>query len=88
MVTSKLRIQLLRCALLGVACAVADGAPAQQIAPKDAEPATRAANAALERTLPFADRADFDDPRRGFVGTIAGGRQPGVPDRRAQVETR
>jgi len=74
MVTSKLRIQLLRCALLGVACAVADGAPAQQIAPKDAEPATRAANAALEGTLPFADRADFDDARRGFVGTIAGGR--------------
>jgi alkyl sulfatase BDS1-like metallo-beta-lactamase superfamily hydrolase len=36
---------------------------------KDAEPATRRANAELEKLLPFDDTADFADARRGFVGT-------------------
>ena len=62
-------------ALLALASTLlAAAAAAQPIAAKDAEPATRAANAALEGTLPFADRSDFDDARRGFVGTIPGGR--------------
>src|SRR6516225_6010831 len=61
--------------LLALASALfAATSPAQPIAAKDAEPATRAANAALERALPFADRGDFEDARRGFVGTIPGGR--------------
>jgi len=61
--------------LLALGCiALAAAASAQPIAAKDAEPATRAANAALERTLPFADRSDFDDARRGFVATLPGGR--------------
>jgi alkyl sulfatase BDS1-like metallo-beta-lactamase superfamily hydrolase len=36
-------------------------------------PATRAANAAVRQALPFADRADFDRARRGFVGTLPDG---------------
>src|SRR5438067_1927208 len=38
--------------------------------PKDAHPRVAAANAALQASLPFADRADFDDARRGFVATL------------------
>ena len=40
-----------------------------------AEPsaATRAANDALEARLPFADAADFDRARRGFIGTLDDG---------------
>src|SRR6266576_83222 len=40
---------------------------------KDAEPATRAANEAFVRSLPFSDRADFDDAKRGFVATLPDG---------------
>jgi alkyl sulfatase BDS1-like metallo-beta-lactamase superfamily hydrolase len=40
------------------------------IAPKDAEPATRAANAAVARALPFEHTADFDDAHRGFVAQL------------------
>src|SRR6188474_1866948 len=40
------------------------------IAPKDAEPATRAAQEAVAKSLPFADRADFDDANFGFVATL------------------
>ena len=41
-------------------------------APKDAEPATAAANAKVRDELNFADRRDFDDARRGFVAAIPG----------------
>jgi alkyl sulfatase BDS1-like metallo-beta-lactamase superfamily hydrolase len=41
--------------------------------PKDASPATHEINAALAATLPFGDRTDFDDAKRGFVGTHAEG---------------
>jgi len=40
---------------------------------KDAEPSTRAANAAFATSLPFSDRADFDDARRGFIATLPDG---------------
>lgn len=40
---------------------------------KDAEPATRAANDAFTKSLPFSDRADFDDARRGFIATLPDG---------------
>ena len=40
---------------------------------RDAEPATRAANDAFLKSLPFSDRADFDDARRGFVATLPDG---------------
>jgi alkyl sulfatase BDS1-like metallo-beta-lactamase superfamily hydrolase len=40
---------------------------------RDAEPATRAANDAFAKSLPFADRADFDDAKRGFIATLPDG---------------
>jgi alkyl sulfatase BDS1-like metallo-beta-lactamase superfamily hydrolase len=49
--------------------------PAQS---KDAEPATRAANEAFVKSLPFSDRADFDDAKRGFIATLADGVIAGV----------
>jgi alkyl sulfatase BDS1-like metallo-beta-lactamase superfamily hydrolase len=45
---------------------------------KDAEPATRAVNDAFVKSLPFADHADFDDARRGFIATLADGVVAGV----------
>jgi alkyl sulfatase BDS1-like metallo-beta-lactamase superfamily hydrolase len=46
-------------------CSAAQG----QIAPKAPEPATLKANAELAKGLPFANRQDFDDAMRGFIGT-------------------
>jgi alkyl sulfatase BDS1-like metallo-beta-lactamase superfamily hydrolase len=47
----------------------------QQVAAqsKDAEPATRAANEAFAGSLPLADRADFEDAKRGFIATVPDG---------------
>ncbi|ABD08837.1 Beta-lactamase-like [Rhodopseudomonas palustris HaA2] len=39
----------------------------------EATPATRAANEAFAKSLPLADRADFDDARRGFIGSVSDG---------------
>jgi alkyl sulfatase BDS1-like metallo-beta-lactamase superfamily hydrolase len=50
---------------------------------KDAEPATRAANQAFAKSLPFADRADFDDAKRGFIDTLPDGVIAGPLDRPA-----
>jgi alkyl sulfatase BDS1-like metallo-beta-lactamase superfamily hydrolase len=51
--------------LAGAICmASASVAPAQ---PKDAEPATRQMHAEVLRSLPFGDRADFEDAQRGFI---------------------
>jgi len=38
--------------------------------PKDASAITRALNRAVLDALPFADTRDFDDARRGFVGSL------------------
>jgi alkyl sulfatase BDS1-like metallo-beta-lactamase superfamily hydrolase len=46
------------------------GAGPAPIAPKDAEPATRAANEAVATQLPFEDTADFDDANRGFMAEL------------------
>jgi alkyl sulfatase BDS1-like metallo-beta-lactamase superfamily hydrolase len=54
----------------GAACLVSASAAVAQ--PKDAEPATRRANADVLRSLPFGDRADFDDAQRGFIATLPG----------------
>jgi len=51
--------------IIAVGCPAAHG----QIAPKGPEPATLKANAELAKTLPFANRQDFDDAMRGFIGT-------------------
>src|SRR5215470_13117140 len=54
--------------LAGALClASASVAPAQ---PKDAEPATRQMHAEVLRSLPFGDRADFDDAQRGFIAPL------------------
>jgi alkyl sulfatase BDS1-like metallo-beta-lactamase superfamily hydrolase len=42
-------------------------------AAREAEAATRAVNAALLERLPFHDRQDFDDARRGLVAPVPGG---------------
>ena len=55
---------------LGVVCGPAPRASAQ---PKDAEPATRRANAEVLRSLRLSDRADFDDAQRGFIAAIPDG---------------
>lgn len=44
---------------------------------KDAEPASRAVNDAFLKTLPFSDRADFEDAKRGFIATLPDGIIPG-----------
>ena len=41
-----------------------------QVAPKAPEPATLKANADFARTLPSANRDDFEDAMRGFIATI------------------
>ncbi len=42
-------------------------------AARDAEPATRAANAAMAAHLPFADVADFDAAKRGLIAPVPDG---------------
>jgi len=38
--------------------------------PKEAEPVTKAANAAMLKALPFGDRQDYEDAAYGFIGTL------------------
>lgn len=40
---------------------------------RDAEPATRAANAAMAARLPFGDTADFEAAQRGLIAPVPGG---------------
>jgi alkyl sulfatase BDS1-like metallo-beta-lactamase superfamily hydrolase len=42
-------------------------------AARDAEPATKAANAAMAAKLPFADTADFEAAKRGLIATVPEG---------------
>lgn len=44
----------------------------------EAEPASRAINDSFLNTLPFSDRADFDDVKRGFIATLPDGVIPGI----------
>ena len=46
-----------------------DTMPAPTDGPKDATPITQARNRALLDVLPFDDTQDFEDARRGFLGT-------------------
>ena len=62
--------------------AIIAGTPAlAQVAPKGPEPATLKANAEMARNLPFADRQDFDDAMKGFVGTVPDALVPGTGQR-------
>src|SRR5262245_14213108 len=74
--TSKIVRGRLRCAALAALFALSSVAALGQ--PKDAEPASRAANAAVLKILPFADRRDFEDARHGFVATLPDGRIAGA----------
>ena len=42
-------------------------------AARDAEPATRAANAAMAAKLPFSDTGDFEAARRGLIAPVPDG---------------
>src|SRR5215472_16631281 len=64
-------VRTIRCAVLITAAWMA-GIAAASAQPKDAEPATRRANAEAARLLPFGNRADFDDAQRGFLAALPG----------------
>jgi alkyl sulfatase BDS1-like metallo-beta-lactamase superfamily hydrolase len=68
-----------RCALLAIT-AISIGAtlPASAQEPKAAEPAVKAANNAVRARLPFANRDDFRDAERGFMGTLPDGLVTGM----------
>ena len=53
---------------IATTCALATHGVAAQAKPS--EPSTLRAHAALAKTLPFADRQDFEDAMRGFVDTV------------------
>jgi alkyl sulfatase BDS1-like metallo-beta-lactamase superfamily hydrolase len=57
-------------AVLFVGAACIASIPPASAQPKDAEPATRQANAEVLRSLPFGDRTDFDDAQRGFIASL------------------
>src|SRR3954462_6914002 len=52
-----------------------------QVAPKPPEPATLRANTERTKNLPFANRQDFDDAMKGFVGTVPDALVPGTGPR-------
>lgn len=54
---------------------------------KDAEQASRAVNDTFLKTLPFNDRADFEDAKRGFIATLPDGVIPG-PGGKPAFDTR
>jgi alkyl sulfatase BDS1-like metallo-beta-lactamase superfamily hydrolase len=54
--------------LVAVACYILS-APPSSAQPKEAEPATRQANAAVLISLPFGDRSDFTEAQRGFIAS-------------------
>ena len=60
-----------RCLILAV-CAILVGNArlATSAEPKAAEPATQAANDSVRSRLPFANRDDYQDAERGFIGTL------------------
>ncbi len=49
----------------------------------DVEPSSRAINDSFLKTLPFNDRADFEDAKRGFIATLPDGVIPGSGDKPA-----
>src|SRR5438552_3795163 len=61
--------KLYNAAAIAVIISVSGPAAHGQIAAKGPEPATLKANAESTKTLPFANRQDFDDAMRGFIGT-------------------
>jgi alkyl sulfatase BDS1-like metallo-beta-lactamase superfamily hydrolase len=72
--------------LAALACFALNSSPLSAQS-RDAEPATRAVNDAFLKSLPFSDRADFDDARRGFIATLPDGVIAG-PGGRPAFDTR
>jgi alkyl sulfatase BDS1-like metallo-beta-lactamase superfamily hydrolase len=70
-------------ALVALACALGGAHAFAQIAPKPPEAATLKANADMAKTLPFANRQDFEDAMRGFIGTVPDALVPGAGPRPA-----
>jgi alkyl sulfatase BDS1-like metallo-beta-lactamase superfamily hydrolase len=65
---ARARSALVSTALIGlVAPVTAQKAP---VPSKPATAATQAANQRVQQTLPFADKADFEDAQRGFIATV------------------
>ena len=67
---------------LAAAVAIAFLLPLPLQAQQGAQPATAALQAQALQSLPFGDRADFEDARRGFIAavpdaTVAGAQGPG-----------
>jgi alkyl sulfatase BDS1-like metallo-beta-lactamase superfamily hydrolase len=62
-----------------IGCSLAHG----QVGPKGPEPTTLKVNSELAKTLPFANRQDFEDAMRGFVGTLPDALVPGAGARPA-----
>jgi alkyl sulfatase BDS1-like metallo-beta-lactamase superfamily hydrolase len=57
-----------------MAAASAVPVPASHLAvARDADPATRAANAAMAAGLPFADTRDFEAAKRGLIAPVPEG---------------
>ncbi len=67
-------------AAVAAALAAVFGAGAARAQSKDAEPATQIANAAMLKALPFEDKSDFEDARRGFIAALPDGLIKGPGD--------
>ncbi|SEI43209.1 alkyl/aryl-sulfatase [Pseudomonas sp. NFR16] len=56
--------------LLALAIGLNSGLALAQVEPKDASEQTRQANAAVLKELPFTDKQDFEDAKKGFIETL------------------
>jgi alkyl sulfatase BDS1-like metallo-beta-lactamase superfamily hydrolase len=65
---ARARTALVSTALIGLVAPVA--AQKAPVPSKPATAATQAANERIQQTLPFADKADFEDAQRGFIATV------------------
>jgi alkyl sulfatase BDS1-like metallo-beta-lactamase superfamily hydrolase len=63
-------------AMVVIVAATLPGADVLAQSPKPAEPGVAARNRALLSELPFSDRQDFEDARRGFVATTPDSADP------------
>ncbi len=70
-----LHVALKSALIVALSCCIASNAQAQS---KDAEAATRKANADMAAELPFSDSAAFDDAKRGLIATLADDTIPGA----------
>jgi alkyl sulfatase BDS1-like metallo-beta-lactamase superfamily hydrolase len=66
---TKAMIALLVAGLIPVSV-LAQVKPPAQVPAKPATAATKAANAKMLAALPFGDKQDFEDARRGFITTL------------------